>query len=720
MTQKTDWVLSRYQGFLVPLMLSFLFGNVVAYVADGEGFPCFSLWGGLSLGVFALGLLLYSRARWAWLASAVLMAFLLGGLYFQGASFHPPPSDVSRWGYRSGATVQGILQPKEIGQTQRVLAVQTVNGQATTGQVVLQGWNRLGERETLPRVGTTLLLTGNLKPPTPAAFPGAFDQRRYLWDQRITMTMSGIRQMQVLNPKPVTLQGHLFRWVADLRDRITTVFTNSLPSPESEVLGGVVLGSRAVPLDRTVRSQFAHTGLVHLLAASGLHVGIVAGLILWGGGRFIPNRRLRFLVAMGVVGIYALLTGLPPSVQRAGLMMELALALKLLDRNLSSLTLLSVAALALVLGDPNILGSVGFQLSVLSTFGLITMVPPLQNWLSGYVGRWVSGAVLVPLVAQLWIQPFTTFYFNHLPLHSVPFNVLALVLVPPLTAIGFTAGVVSFLWPQLAGWIAMLAFPFLKAMLWLVAWGDGMTWAQRNLPSPEPWNVFLWYGVLLVGVVCLTTLSKRSRLFRWNVWLSVLLVGMGVMVWQRWEHAQHATVEVVPLSYRSLAVAVRPARQQGIWILVPEVLNHWEGRALLDYVRHRGQDQLQGLVLWPEPGKRPRKLFLFQDGLEEAQIKALPLVPLPPSGRLFLGDLGLALEENQGIRVTAPGFCLQGVRTLEALKEATCPMAFLQSGEGPHQWRFQKAIRSLESGRFYRFDLFSQVVRVYSLTRPEG
>ncbi|MGG2382992.1 ComEC/Rec2 family competence protein, partial [Salmonella enterica] len=87
-------------------------------------------------------------------------------------------------------------------------------------------------------------------------------------------------------------------------------------------------------------------------------------------------------------------------------------------------------------------------------------------------------ALLTPLVAQLWIWPLSVAYFNQFPVHSVPLNVAAMLLVAPLTLIGFISGVISLVFPPLAIALTWLAKPFLWALLGLVQWGNNAGWAQ--------------------------------------------------------------------------------------------------------------------------------------------------------------------------------------------------------------------------------------------------
>ncbi len=366
------------------------------------------------------------------------------------------------------------------------------------------------------------------------------------------------------------------------------------------MLGGLVLGDRAIPVDRDTRQAFIQTGLVHVLAASGMNVGIIAGAVLWLLTLSKLPYRARIGIAMLAVAFYSLLTGLPPSIQRAATMLEIALFLKLLNRELSPIFLLCVASILLVLLNPENIGSIGFQFSVLTTFGLITMVSPLQEWLGYYITRWLAAILLVPIVAQLWIWPLSVFYFNQFPVHTVPLNILALCLITPLTLIGFTAGVISLIIPILAEWLSMLARPFLDLLLLLVQWGQTMQWAQWSLPSPSGWLLTACYTQLFMMLALFYPLQKWSRSKKAIVGLLptlIILIGLTI------EHQQaqnQTTIDLLPLSFKREAYIIHPANHQAPLALLPAGMSYFEARAVADYLKHRHLTKLSTVLLLPD------------------------------------------------------------------------------------------------------------------------
>jgi competence protein ComEC len=481
---------------------------------------------------------------------------------------------------------------------QVILEISSVDGKKATGRVMA----------TLPpdntddplQAGTRLLVDGSLELPFSSPVPGTFNQQDYLRSQHITALLKRPNRLiafETSNDSRFVLQ----RLTEQLKQQVATTFAKSLPSPQSEILGGIVLGDKAIPVDRATKQAFIQTGLIHVLAASGMNVGIIAGAVLWLLSLLKVPYRTRLGIAMGAVAFYSLLTGLPPSIQRAAAMLEIALFLKLLNRELSPVLLLCLASSLLVVVNPENIASVGFQFSVLTTFGLLTIVPPLQEAIGYYTTRWLAGLVLVPLVAQLWIWPLSVAYFNQFPIHSIPLNILAVALVVPLTIIGFTAGVISLIIPPMAGWLSLLAKPVLDLLLWLVNWGNNQSWAQWSLPSPTAWQIALLYICLFTSLLVIHCMKNWSKAQRALVGLlPVLLLLGGTCLANSFTQAQNR-IDLLPISAQREALLIQPAHANTTLLIAPERPTYYEARTLADYLKHRHITKLSGVLLLPDP-----------------------------------------------------------------------------------------------------------------------
>jgi competence protein ComEC len=272
--------------------------------------------------------------------------------------------------------------------------------------------------------------------------------------------------------------------------RLLTDGAVSLPPTSRALLAGLVLGDdREQPAE--LANAFEGAGLTHLLAVSGQNVAFV--LAVAGPGLQRLGLRTRLLATLGVLGFFTVVTRFEPSVLRAVAMASSAALTAALGRPASGVRLLSLAATGLVLVDPMLVHSLGFQLSVLATAGIVLGAPPLARRLPG--PRWLTLPLSVTLAAQLATAPLIIARFGSVPVASVPANLLAepvagAAMVYGLTGGLFAGGVLRLLGPWPA---AVLHLPT-RLMLW---WLAGVARWSADLPLGAVGPVGL--GILAVG-----------------------------------------------------------------------------------------------------------------------------------------------------------------------------------------------------------------------------
>ncbi|MCW8984694.1 MAG: ComEC/Rec2 family competence protein, partial [Thermoanaerobaculales bacterium] len=211
----------------------------------------------------------------------------------------------------------------------------------------------------------------------------------------------------------------------------------------AEMASALALGRRDL-VPREGRDRWRRSGLAHLLAVSGLHVGLVGGavwLLLALTGISPRTTRIAVLIA---VPAYAILAGAAPSAMRAALMAAIYLGARLLGRAILPMAAVLLAATILLVADPSLIANIGFQLTVVITAALVRWVPVLSTTLFG--PRWVTGAVAVPVVAQTAAAPLVAWHFRTLIPGAIVANLLALPLLAPIILGSVAATVVAPLW----------------------------------------------------------------------------------------------------------------------------------------------------------------------------------------------------------------------------------------------------------------------------------
>ena len=246
------------------------------------------------------------------------------------------------------------------------------------------------------------------------------------------------------------------------------------PQPEAGLLLGLALGD-ASHLDPGIARDFQATGLGHLLVVSGENVAMVLAPIMALAVALRLTRWPRFALALATVGGFVLLTGAEPSVMRAGVMATLGLFGVLMGKPRSTAALLSGAVLVLLMLDPWLVWSIGFQLSVAATAGMVALGTPLAERLGRAMPRPIALAFGASLAAQLGVTPVLLFHFHEVPLITLPANLAAFPAVSPALLFGLAAALLGLAWNPAGRVVAGLALIPLR-------WLDGV--ANRLAKAP--------------------------------------------------------------------------------------------------------------------------------------------------------------------------------------------------------------------------------------------
>ncbi len=311
-------------------------------------------------------------------------------------------------------------------------------------------------------------------------------------------------------------QGHPLLQLAN-RSRqhlIQLLLDNISGRHEAAVAIALSLGDRD-HIDRELKAAYAGTGATHVLAVSGLHVGLVYLALTWlliktgiKGARWWLLR-IGFLLAG--IWSYALLTGASPSVLRAATMFSFLTVGDNLHRHASIYNTLAVSAFCLLWVSPNLVISPGFQLSYAAVVGIVYFQPKIyrlwyiDNWLGDYCWKLTA----VSLAAQLTTLPFTLYYFHQFPLY---FWLSGLVVVPAamlILPLCFVLFFLSFIAP-------ILLWPFSQLLYGIVWLTNAVIFFVSELPGSLIRNIwisavsFLLFYVFLINIAALINTRKTK------------------------------------------------------------------------------------------------------------------------------------------------------------------------------------------------------------------
>lgn len=256
--------------------------------------------------------------------------------------------------------------------------------------------------------------------------PDEFDYARYMLDLGIRYGQH-IRATHLLR---VASEPTWLNKVHMMRNRLQSrIFDSSLPPHAQQFVVATLLGNGRV-IDPTTHDTFAAAGVSHILAQSGLHMGVIA-LILWiilMPLDYIRAKKLRFIITILALACYAIFTGLSPSVVRATIMTGIVLLALVLHRRSIALNALAIAALILIIYKPASMFEAGFQLSFVTVATLL--VVPMNRIKGNKIKSYIAGIAITSVIAMFATIALTAWHFNSISLASIVTNVLILPLFP--------------------------------------------------------------------------------------------------------------------------------------------------------------------------------------------------------------------------------------------------------------------------------------------------
>ena len=378
----------------------------------------------------------------------------------------------------------------------------------------------VSSRGASPHTGTRILVRGRIEAFDSPRNPGEPDERAIQLERGIAAHMSGARILRVLPDGSLNLDLVLARAHAWALEQLRL----RLPEPSATILAGELWGERA-SLPPELRTEFQETGTVHVLVTAGLHLGVVAALVLAFLRALTVPRGLACALAVAAIWSYAIFSGLHLPAVRAATMISFALTAYAFGRAARAWSMYGAALLAIALVDPQAVSSASFALSFSCVGAILLCADSIDTQLERCSALPVRlrEALALTLATQLGTWPLTASIF----LLFAPYAVFANAAVVPCVGATMILGALQLALaplPQLAQAVANLNG-------WLLAWIVAVVHSIASLPAaslaampPPPWAIVA-YDCLLIAAVVLWKKAARTAA------LALFLFGAILVAW---------------------------------------------------------------------------------------------------------------------------------------------------------------------------------------------
>lgn len=362
--------------------------------------------------------------------------------------------------------------------------------------------------------GMTVILTGHLSPPAGPVEPGGFDFQRNAWFDRLGAV--GYTRTPVLGLE--NGDGTAGLWIYRTRMTLSRAMQAALPGEVGAFAAAITTGDRS-GMGQDTLADLRASNLAHLLAISGLHMGLLTGFIFLAmrvmlvavGRRTIgwPVKKVAAVVALAAGAAYLALSGMNVATERAFLMVSVMFGAVLLDRRALTLRAVAMAAIVVLIFQPEEVMGPGFQMSFAATTALVAVFGALRGREAAWLPRWTRPVVAVvasSLIAGLGTAPFAAAHFNQVSHYGLLANVLS---VPVMGAVVMPAAVLAAcLAPFGLEWLALWVMDLgLRWILAVAHWVAGMEGAVSHVVSPQ--GAVL--PILTLGALWMVLIQGRVR-----------------------------------------------------------------------------------------------------------------------------------------------------------------------------------------------------------------
>lgn len=533
--------------------------------------------------IFAIGIVLYFiyslssfnwKAQYQWITglATVLLLVSIGALIMYYNDVRNKPSWYGHT-YQAGDTIIGrfvepLTQKNKSYKTQIVIEGIVHNGciQSTTGNVLVYIDNKIQVNNFL--LGSTCLLSSTLQQIKGTGNPAAFDYSDYCSRQGL-FHQTFVRNNQYALLKTDAKISWLDQLIFNQQQHIVQLLKQYIPQPAQGIAEALLIGYKE-DLDKDLVQAYSNTGVVHIIAISGLHLGVIYALLLLllkPFARFKITRWINPIIILIGLWMFSWLSGASPSVLRSAVMFSCIVLGQTFNKQTSIYNNLAASAFLLLAYNPYYLWDAGFQLSYAAVFSIVVgmknvyhLIYIKQKWLD-YI--WKFNAVT--LSAQLFTLPFVLYHFHQFPNYFLFSNWIAV----PLSSIILIGEIILICF----AWLSPVATLIGKITGWLIVQLNHYIQWLNDLPGSIVDHIYFPISyALLLGII--VSIGMYAWLHQQKKYL-ILAILFGIIL---------SSIRIIDyhtsLNRKQLIVYAIP-KQSAVDVQIGNEYNFWGDTALL-------------------------------------------------------------------------------------------------------------------------------------------
>jgi competence protein ComEC len=455
-------------------------------------------------GIFILGIIFVFSSflfkRISFVIGFCLLLLILGAIRVQITEFNILNDKLSKFNEKGQVVFTGTISDEpDVRDTFQKLKVKVADS------TILVTTQRYPEYNYLDKVK----ITGKLETPSET---DDFSYKNYLMKDHIYSVVNFPKIETLPDKHQYNVISFLYEKILFFKQKIRQSIQHNFNPPQSSILEGTILGDNGA-MTNDLKIKLNITGLRHIIAVSGTHVVILSSIImslllavgLW--------RSQAFYIAIGFICFYIVLTGLPASGIRAGIMGGLYLLAQKLGRQSMGSRVIIMACAGMLLINPLLLiYDIGFQLSFLAVMGLIYLEPFIKNLIKiitkrpkGCPSEDLVGIVSTTFAAQIFTLPIMIYNFGNISFVAPVTNLLVLPIVYWLMVFGFLASIAG-IFSSAIGWV--LSIPCWILLTYFVKVIDFFSkpWAMKTLQNIH----WFWLVVFYLIIVSITWFLRKK------------------------------------------------------------------------------------------------------------------------------------------------------------------------------------------------------------------